>query len=135
MFTLRAGSSHGVAHAAYALDVYNQKLTGDVSKPIASRDDQDTASVIAQAAYPDPAYAISGGEQHFGTGRSNQDTFVCSSPTAVAQGFDSYNLQLTGPVGQTIKSPQGGVLESVGGVLTFEAPAIGVFKQSETLYH
>ena len=52
---------------------------------------------------------------------------MCSSP----QGFDSYNLQLTGPVGQTIKSPQGGVLESVGGVLTFEAPAIGTFKQSD----
>jgi DNA (cytosine-5)-methyltransferase 1 len=52
---------------------------------------------VAQAAYPDPAYALSGGEQHFGTGRSNQDTFVCSSPSA----------------------------------LTFEAPAIGVFKQSD----
>ena len=91
-----AAGAHPPA-VAFALDVYNQKLTGDVSKPIASRDDQDTASVIAQAAYPDPAYAISGGEQHFGTGRSNQDTFVCSSP----------------------------------GVLTFEAPAIGVFKQSD----
>lgn len=52
---------------------------------------------VDQAAYPDPAYAISGGEQHFGTGRSNQDTFVCSSPAA----------------------------------LTFEAPAIGTFKQSD----
>jgi DNA (cytosine-5)-methyltransferase 1 len=91
-----AAGAHPPA-VAFALDVYNQTLTGNVSKPIASRDDQDTASVIAQAAYPDPAYAISGGEQHFGTGRSNQDTFVCSSP----------------------------------GVLTFEAPAIGVFRQSD----
>lgn len=44
----------------------------------------DAAPCVAQAAYPDPAYALSGGEQTFGTGRSNQDTFVCSSPAAVA---------------------------------------------------
>jgi len=31
-------------------------------------------------------------------------------------GFDSYNLCETGNVNQTIKSPQGGVLESIGGV-------------------
>jgi site-specific DNA-cytosine methylase len=37
--------------------------------------------------------------------------------TFIAQGFDSYNLNLTGEVNQTIKSPNGGVLESVGGVL------------------
>jgi DNA (cytosine-5)-methyltransferase 1 len=38
--------------------------------------------------------------------------------TFIAQGFDSYNLNLTGDVNQTIKSPNGGVLESVGGVLS-----------------
>jgi DNA (cytosine-5)-methyltransferase 1 len=34
----------------------------------------------------------------------------------IAVGIDSYNLCETGDVTQTIKSPQGGVLESVGGV-------------------
>jgi DNA (cytosine-5)-methyltransferase 1 len=38
--------------------------------------------------------------------------------TFIAQGFDSYNLNLTGEVNQTIKSPNGGVLESVGGVFS-----------------
>jgi len=57
--------------------------------------------------------ASSGGERGArygdGDGDGNGDGVVC--------GFDSYNLQLTGDVGQTVKSPQGGVLESVGGVL------------------
>jgi DNA (cytosine-5)-methyltransferase 1 len=37
-------------------------------------------------------------------------------PFVQAVGIDSYNLCETGDVCQTIKSPQGGVLESVGGV-------------------
>jgi site-specific DNA-cytosine methylase len=45
----------------------------------------------------------------------------------LAVGFDSYNLNLTGDVGQTIKSPNGGVLESVGGVL--QSVGVDVYNQ------
>ena len=39
------------------------------------------------------------------------------NPTAVAVGFDSYNLCETGDVNQTLKSPSGGVTESIGAVM------------------
>jgi len=47
-------------------------------------------------------------------------TLIKNQTMAVAQpvGFDSYNLTETGDVMQTIKSPQGGVTESVGAVRT-----------------
>ena len=47
-------------------------------------------------------------------------TLQAKNPMAVAQpvGFDSYNLTETGDVMQTIKSPKGGVTESVGAVRT-----------------
>jgi len=41
----------GALHAV-AFDAYNQQTTGNVSKPVAARSDQDTASVIAFGAAP-----------------------------------------------------------------------------------
>jgi len=44
-------------------------------------------------------------------------TLQAKNPMAVAIGFDSYNLCETGDVNQTLKSPSGGVTESIGAVM------------------
>jgi DNA (cytosine-5)-methyltransferase 1 len=50
--------------------------------------------------------------------RSGKEGTVIGQPHVLAAvGFDSYNLAETGDVAQTLKSPQGGVTESIGAVL------------------
>jgi DNA (cytosine-5)-methyltransferase 1 len=66
------------------------------------------------------AFKIRGGGGNGGKGYlgSDEKAFTISTiqDQQIAVGIDSYNLCETGNVSQTIKSPQGGVLESVGGI-------------------
>jgi DNA (cytosine-5)-methyltransferase 1 len=71
------------------------------------------------------AFKIRGGSGQGGKGYLGSDETAFTLATmqdqylgigSAAVGIDSYNLCETGDVTQTIKSPQGGVLESVGGV-------------------
>jgi DNA (cytosine-5)-methyltransferase 1 len=58
----------------------------------------------------DPMYTLQAGAQH-GVATGKGDAAPC-----VAVGFDSYNLAETGDVMQTLKSPRGGVTESIGAI-------------------
>jgi DNA (cytosine-5)-methyltransferase 1 len=68
-------------------------------------------------------------ETHPADSRINEMGKTCQTVTSrwgtgggnvpLVQAFDSYNLNLS-DTNQTIKSPQGGTLESVGGVIAFE---------------
>jgi DNA (cytosine-5)-methyltransferase 1 len=71
------------------------------------------------------AFKVRGGSGQGGKGYLGSDETAFTLATmqdqylgigSAAVGIDSYNLCETGDVTQTIKSPQGGVLESVGGV-------------------
>ena len=66
------------------------------------------------------AFKVRGGCEGGGKGYLGKDELAFTLSTHqdqhIAIGFDSYNLCETGNVTQTLKSPQGGVLESIGGV-------------------
>ena len=66
------------------------------------------------------AFKVRGGSGNGGKGYLGQDEQAFTLSTVqdqqIAVGIDSYNLCETGNLSQTLKSPQGGVLESIGGV-------------------
>lgn len=108
----------------------SSKSRRDLSPPLDARDQGSTGKpVLTEKVIPihDKATRYKGGGDTrnndgagngLGIGKDGDPmpTLDTASNHAVAQAFDSYNLE-TGKINQTVKSPKGGTLESVGGVI------------------
>jgi DNA (cytosine-5)-methyltransferase 1 len=86
---------------------------GQPGDPMNTLTKGDSHAVAIPIAFP----STLSGTQH-ASAENISPSMGAKNPMAVAQpvGFDSYNLCETGDVTQTLKSPQGGVTESIGAV-------------------
>lgn len=86
---------------------------GQPGDPMNTLTKGDNHAVAIPIAFP----STLSGTQH-ASAENISPSMGAKNPMAVAQpvGFDSYNLCETGDVTQTLKSPQGGVTESIGAV-------------------
>lgn len=96
--------------ALLAVDAYNQCLTGNVSKTLAARDDQDTASVIVQtpiacktsAAGLTPTWIQCDCCDDWWCMVHNEHTADCDCPPLEEWAMDPYGLQVEGPAARSV---------------------------------